>query len=145
MNPILLALGPIVWFFGFSLLAVLIPGLLTGSVRVYAIRGPVLVVRASKMLRKITQAFTGFTPRCFTWQCVMFTWEDLQDTKPGPWGAYDRATVRHELTHTKQALLFGLAWPLVYLGASAVAALQGKHWYRANYFELQAKRAEVEL
>lgn len=144
MIVLLLLLGPVVWTFGFSLIALAL-AVLSGSWRAYAIRGPILIVSASRPLRWVTEKITRLRPRCFTWQCFMFTWEDLRDTQTGPWAHYDKVTLRHELAHTKQALLFGLAWPLVYLGASAVAIARGKHWYVENYFERQARRAEVEL
>ncbi len=50
----------------------------------------------------------------------------------------------HELAHVRQAARWGFAFPLVYLGASAWAALRGADAYWDNRFEVAARRAEQE-
>lgn len=48
----------------------------------------------------------------------------------------------HELAHVRQAALWGLAFPFVYLAASAWALCRGKDAYWHNLFEVAARRAE---
>jgi hypothetical protein len=48
----------------------------------------------------------------------------------------------HELEHVKQAACWGVLFPVVYLGASAWAALHGQDAYWNNVFEVAARRAE---
>lgn len=48
----------------------------------------------------------------------------------------------HELAHVRQAAHWGLAFPLVYLGASLCARLRGEDAYWNNRFEVAARRAE---
>ncbi len=60
---------------------------------------------------------------------------------------HDGAThriVRHELEHVRQAARWGLFFPLVYLAASAWAALRGGRAYWDNYFEVAARQAEID-
>lgn len=146
MKPIeayaLVLCGLLVWFFGFTLLGLLI-ALLTWS-RPYALRFPAVVFRMSPLLKWFfTKA--GFIPAAFTWGCAIFTWHDLQDGPHDRFRAEWRALVRHELEHAKQALRFGLAFPLLYLGSMLVAWIRGDRAYADCYFEKQANRAEVEL
>jgi hypothetical protein len=48
----------------------------------------------------------------------------------------------HEMVHVKQAMRWGLLFPLLYLGSSAWAVLHGRDAYRDNVFEQQAFAAE---
>jgi hypothetical protein len=51
------------------------------------------------------------------------------------------ATFRdHELVHVRQAERWGVLFPVMYLAASLEAALHGKHVYRDNRFEVEARR-----
>ena len=56
--------------------------------------------------------------------------------------AATRRIVRHELEHVRKAARWGLFFPLVYLLASAWAALRGGRAYWDNYFEVAARQAE---
>ena len=51
---------------------------------------------------------------------------------------------KHEQAHVRQVEIWGPAFIPVYLFASLVAWLQGKHYYRDNWFELDARRASGE-
>lgn len=54
------------------------------------------------------------------------------------------ATTRvHERVHVRQYERWGLLFPLVYLGASGVALLQGRDGYRGNIFEVEAYASEL--
>lgn len=48
----------------------------------------------------------------------------------------------HELVHVRQAAQWGLLFPVVYVGASAWAALRGKDAYWHNVFEVAARKEE---
>ncbi len=48
----------------------------------------------------------------------------------------------HELVHVKQALRWGILFPVLYLGASLWAVLRGRDAYYGNPFEQEALRAE---
>jgi hypothetical protein len=48
----------------------------------------------------------------------------------------------HELAHVRQAACWGILFPIVYLAASAWAALHGQDAYWHNVFEVAARRAE---
>lgn len=48
----------------------------------------------------------------------------------------------HELVHVKQALRWGILFPVVYLGASIWAVMCGRDAYYGNPFEQEALRAE---
>ncbi len=48
----------------------------------------------------------------------------------------------HELAHVRQAACWGFVFPVVYLAASAWAALRGADAYWDNRFEIAARRAE---
>ncbi|RJF99586.1 hypothetical protein D3871_14405 [Noviherbaspirillum saxi] len=48
----------------------------------------------------------------------------------------------HELTHVRQAALWGPLFPFAYLASSAWAALRGKDAYWHNRFEVAARRSE---
>ncbi len=52
----------------------------------------------------------------------------------------DDATLRHELVHVRQFETLGVFFLPAYLLASAWAALRGRHFYRDNYFEVEARR-----
>lgn len=49
---------------------------------------------------------------------------------------------RHELEHVRQGARWGIFFPLVYVLASLLAVLRGKHIYVDNAFEVAARRAE---
>lgn len=53
-----------------------------------------------------------------------------------------RRILAHELEHVRQAAVWGMLFPLVYLGASLWARLQGRDAYWHNVFEEAARRAE---
>ena len=53
----------------------------------------------------------------------------------------DERTFRHELAHVGQYDRWGLVFPPVYFGASLVAMVQGRHYYKDNTFEVAARRA----
>ena len=48
----------------------------------------------------------------------------------------------HELVHVRQALRWGILFPVLYLGASLWAVLCGRDAYYGNAFEQEALRAE---
>jgi hypothetical protein len=49
----------------------------------------------------------------------------------------------HELVHVRQALRWGILFPVLYLGASLWAVLRGRDAYYGNPFEQEALRAET--
>jgi hypothetical protein len=49
----------------------------------------------------------------------------------------------HELEHVRQAAVWGVLFPFVYLGASLWALLRGRDAYWHNAFEIAARRAEI--
>jgi hypothetical protein len=51
----------------------------------------------------------------------------------------DEHTLRHEFAHVRQYGRWGLLFPPVYFGASAVAIARGGHYYRDNGFEREAR------
>ncbi len=51
----------------------------------------------------------------------------------------------HELAHVRQAALWGITFPVVYLAASAWALLRGQDAYWNNQFEIAARRAERDI
>ncbi len=51
----------------------------------------------------------------------------------------------HELAHVRQAARWGIAFPVVYLAASAWALLRGQDAYWNNLFEIAARRAERDI
>ncbi|HEV7515404.1 MAG TPA: hypothetical protein VGR07_03815 [Thermoanaerobaculia bacterium] len=57
-----------------------------------------------------------------------------------PW-ALD-AYRQHERAHVRQCEQWGIFFLPVYLLASLWAALQGRHYYRDNWFEVDAERSE---
>ena len=58
--------------------------------------------------------------------------------KPSPLSPSELA---HEPEHVRQWHRYKLAFPLVYLGASVLALLTGRGWYRGNQFEVAARAA----
>jgi hypothetical protein len=54
--------------------------------------------------------------------------------------ALDDATMRHELVHVRQFEKLGVFFMPAYLLASAWAVIRGRHFYRDNYFEADARR-----
>lgn len=57
------------------------------------------------------------------------------------WREMNHAELEHELAHVRQWRAHGVAFPLVYLGASLRAGLGHEGWYRGNRFEVEARRA----
>ena len=49
-------------------------------------------------------------------------------------------TRAHERVHVAQYEQWGPLFPLVYAGASVTAWLRGRHYYRDNYFEREARQ-----
>ncbi len=55
----------------------------------------------------------------------------------------DERLVRHELCHVRQALRWGLLFPLAYSLASLIAWAKGEGAYWGNAFEREARAAEA--
>ncbi len=53
-----------------------------------------------------------------------------------------RQILTHELTHVRQAALWGIFFPFAYLAASLWARLRGRDAYWHNVFEIAARKAE---
>lgn len=53
-----------------------------------------------------------------------------------------RQILTHELTHVRQAALWGVVFPFAYLAASLWARLRGRDAYWHNVFEIEARKAE---
>jgi hypothetical protein len=60
----------------------------------------------------------------------IFAWRELS---PGE--------LAHELEHVRQWSRYKVLFPVVYLGASILALVTGRGWYRGNRFEVQARAA----
>lgn len=132
------------WAAPFSLLGALVC-LLTGSWP-YTTRGPAVVCRAGPVIRWLFKVFAPrFNVAAYTWGAFITTFRDLEDRKfSSPAMRVDRALVRHELAHVRQAMVFGPLFPFLYLLSMLVAAVQGKRAYADCWFEVAARRAEVE-
>ncbi|MGH2752486.1 MAG: hypothetical protein ACRDK3_16695 [Actinomycetota bacterium] len=52
----------------------------------------------------------------------------------------DEGILEHEFAHVAQWERWGLAFLPAYLVATVVAVVRGKHFYKDNYFEVQARR-----
>jgi hypothetical protein len=63
----------------------------------------------------------------------IFAWRELSATE-----------LRHELQHVRQWARHGVAFPLLYVGASLRSLLSGGGWYRGNRFEVEARGAETD-
>ncbi|MDQ3582875.1 MAG: hypothetical protein M3495_15290 [Pseudomonadota bacterium] len=50
-------------------------------------------------------------------------------------------TRAHERVHVRQTERFGALFPFAYLASSAWALLRGRHYYRDNWFERDARRS----
>jgi hypothetical protein len=57
----------------------------------------------------------------------------------------DDDTMRHELVHVRQFEALGVFFLPAYLLASLWAALRGRHFYRDNFFEADARRRSRSL
>ena len=57
--------------------------------------------------------------------------------------ALDDDTLRHELVHVRQFEALGVLFLPAYLLASAWAVIRGRHFYRDNYFETEARRRSL--
>jgi hypothetical protein len=57
------------------------------------------------------------------------------------WRTLDRQELAHELEHVRQWRQHGWRYPIAYLAASLQARSAGRHWYRDNRFELEAREA----
>lgn len=53
-----------------------------------------------------------------------------------------RQILTHELTHVRQAALWGIFFPFAYIAASLWARLRGHDAYWHNVFEIAARKAE---
>ena len=51
----------------------------------------------------------------------------------------------HELVHVRQAELLGPLFIPAYFGASVWAVLRGRHLYRDNWFEVDARRRSEDV
>jgi hypothetical protein len=51
-------------------------------------------------------------------------------------------TLPHELVHVRQAMQWGIVFPLAYVVSSAWCVSQGRCPYADNYFEVQARKQE---
>jgi hypothetical protein len=51
-------------------------------------------------------------------------------------------TLPHELVHVRQAMQWGIVFPLPYAACSLWCALNGRCPYADNYFEIQARKEE---
>jgi hypothetical protein len=54
----------------------------------------------------------------------------------------DPALRRHERTHVRQCLVLGPAMPLAYAASALWQLARGRHPYRDNWFEVQARASE---
>jgi hypothetical protein len=57
------------------------------------------------------------------------------------WRALTADELAHELQHVRQWSRFGVTFPVRYLFAGWAARRAGKHWYRDNRFEVEARKA----
>ena len=57
------------------------------------------------------------------------------------WRAMTERELAHELAHVRQWQAHGWRFPVAYLAASLGARRSGKHWYRDNRFEAEAREA----
>jgi hypothetical protein len=57
------------------------------------------------------------------------------------WRELSPAELAHELEHVRQWGRYNVAFPLLYVGASVMALIAGRGWYRGNRFEVAARAA----
>ena len=57
------------------------------------------------------------------------------------WRAMNERELAHELAHVQQWQMHGWRFPIAYLVASLRARRSGRHWYRDNPFESEARAA----
>ena len=57
------------------------------------------------------------------------------------WRQMNERETAHELTHVRQWQRHGWSFPIVYLFESLRARRSGRHWYRDNRFEVEARKA----
>jgi hypothetical protein len=57
------------------------------------------------------------------------------------WRALSATELAHELQHVRQWRRFGVTFPVRYLLAAWSARRAGRHWYRDNRFEVEARKA----
>jgi hypothetical protein len=57
------------------------------------------------------------------------------------WRELSPVELAHELEHVRQWSRYRVAFPILYLGASVVALVTRKGWYRGNRFEAAARAA----
>jgi hypothetical protein len=87
------------------------------------VRG-VMVCEGADWPRKI-----GFRHRAMTLGHVVLCVDEI-----------DEGILEHELVHVDQWERWGIAFPPAYLVATLGTLLRGKHFYRDNPFEVQARR-----
>jgi hypothetical protein len=103
-----------------------------GDARVVWVRGlPVFAVQGP-WVRKILQLYPFFEPDALCIGCVVLARDE---------GMLAHLWV-HELVHVRQALRWGILFPVLYLGASLWAKLRGQDAYYGNTFEQEALHAE---
>lgn len=57
------------------------------------------------------------------------------------WRAMNQRETAHEMAHVRQWQAHGWRFPIAYLAESLRARRAGRHWYRDNRFELEARAA----
>ncbi len=57
------------------------------------------------------------------------------------WRAMNERETAHEMAHVRQWQAHGWKFPIAYLAESLRARRAGKHWYRDNRFEIEARKA----
>lgn len=56
------------------------------------------------------------------------------------WRQMDERETAHELAHVRQWQAHGWRFPIAYIVESLRARRAGKHWYRDNRFEVEARQ-----
>ncbi len=100
--------------------------------RIHRIQGvPVFSVHGA-LIARLLKLYPFFEPDALCIGCVVLARDEAMLTHL--WV--------HELVHVKQALRWGILFPILYLGASAWALCHGRDAYYGNPFEQEALRAE---
>jgi len=60
------------------------------------------------------------------------------------WRQLSPEELAHELEHVRQWSRYKVAFPILYVGASIVALVTRRGWYRGNRFEVAARAAAGE-
>jgi hypothetical protein len=100
--------------------------------RVHRVRGIVVFSVQGKLVERLLKLYPFFEPDALCIGCVVL--------------ARDEAMLAHlwvhELVHVRQALRWGILFPVLYLGASIWAVMRGQDAYYDNPFEREALLAE---